>query len=198
MFLRCFGDVHMWGQIWPHKVWASLCQVLFFSNLLHSHGVWHFDIWQIISKYNMSCDMQPFTPLPPQQPPAPPSPNPNPTPNEPACVILTLLDILVIPCLERVPVSVLVVWRTLASLPQQCPYTSRQYLLYSVQMACAAWTLCCWVSHERRACSDPLFSKTLLFAHGSRVPVNHGVIIRHSNFAAICSQRTFWNRMHTA
>ena len=71
MFSRCFGDIHMWGQIWPHKVWASLCQVLFFSNLLHSHGVWHFDIWQIISKSN-------------------------PTPYEPACVILTLLDIFVI------------------------------------------------------------------------------------------------------
>ena len=80
MFLRCFGDVHMWGQIWPHKVWASLCQVLFFSNLLHSHGVWHFDVWQIISKYNMSCDTQPFTPLPPTTAPSPPSPNPTPNP----------------------------------------------------------------------------------------------------------------------
>ena len=79
MFSRCFGDVHMWGQIWPHKVWASLCQVLFFSNLLHSHGVWHFDIWQIISKYNMSCDTQPFTPLPPTTAPSPPpAPQPHP------------------------------------------------------------------------------------------------------------------------
>ena len=50
----------------------------------------------------MSCDTQPFTPLsPPQQPPAPPSPNS--TPNEPACVILTLLDIFIIvqPVRER-------------------------------------------------------------------------------------------------
>ena len=38
----------------------------------------------------MSCDTQPFTPLPPTTAPSPPSPNP--TPNEPACVILTLLD----------------------------------------------------------------------------------------------------------
>ena len=89
MFSRCFGDVHMWGQIWPHKVWTSLCQVLFFSNLLHSQGVWHFDIWQIISKSNMSCHTRPLTPHHSPQPPSP-----NPTPNEPACVILTLLDIL--------------------------------------------------------------------------------------------------------
>ena len=40
----------------------------------------------------MSCDTQPFTPLPPTTAPSPPSPNP--TPNKPACVILTLLDIL--------------------------------------------------------------------------------------------------------
>ena len=39
----------------------------------------------------MSCDMYPFTP--PPEPPAPQPPSPNPTPNEPACVILTLLDI---------------------------------------------------------------------------------------------------------
>ena len=45
----------------------------------------------------MSCDTQPFTPpAPPQQPPAPPAPTPPPTPNEPACVILTLLDIIML------------------------------------------------------------------------------------------------------
>ena len=47
--LGCFDDHQIWPQNWPHHIWASLCQVFFFSNLLHSHGVWHFDIWQIIS-----------------------------------------------------------------------------------------------------------------------------------------------------
>ena len=42
----------------------------------------------------MSFDTQPFTPLPPTTAPSPPQPpSPNPIPNEPACVILTLLDI---------------------------------------------------------------------------------------------------------
>ena len=39
----------------------------------------------------MSCDTQPFTPLPPHNSLQPPQPQPH--PNEPACVILTLLDI---------------------------------------------------------------------------------------------------------
>ena len=47
--LRCFDDHQIWPQNWPHHIWASLCQVLFFVNLLHRPGVWHFDIWQIIS-----------------------------------------------------------------------------------------------------------------------------------------------------
>ena len=39
----------------------------------------------------MSCDTHPFTP--PHH--SPQSPSPNPTSNEPACVILTLLDIFI-------------------------------------------------------------------------------------------------------
>ena len=47
--LGCFDDHQIWPQNWPHHIWASLCQVFFFINLLHRPGVWHFDIWQIIS-----------------------------------------------------------------------------------------------------------------------------------------------------
>ena len=71
----------------PHYV-----KFFFFPNLLHSQGVWHFDIWQIISKSNMSCHMHPLTPA-----------HPSPTPNKPACVILTLLDILNIGGYHRNP-----------------------------------------------------------------------------------------------
>ena len=43
-----FDDHQIWPQNWPHHIWASLCR-FFFINLLHRPGVWHFDIWQIIS-----------------------------------------------------------------------------------------------------------------------------------------------------
>ena len=44
--LRVFGDHHMWRQNWHQYVWTSLCQFIFFVNLLHSLCVWLFDIWQ--------------------------------------------------------------------------------------------------------------------------------------------------------
>ena len=43
--LRVFSDHHMWRQNWHQYVWTSLCQFKFFVNLLHSLGVWFFDIW---------------------------------------------------------------------------------------------------------------------------------------------------------
>ena len=49
--------------------------------------------------------MHPFTP-PPRQPPGPQPPSPNPTPNEPACVILTLLDIIAQgPCSRTISIN---------------------------------------------------------------------------------------------
>ena len=71
MFSRCFDDIHMWGQIWPHKVWTSLCQVLFFPNLPLIQSV---DIWQRISKSNMSCHMHLPAHHPQPQPRSPPQP----------------------------------------------------------------------------------------------------------------------------
>ena len=37
--LRVFSDHHMWRQNWRQYVWTSLCQFIFFVNLLHSLGV---------------------------------------------------------------------------------------------------------------------------------------------------------------
>ena len=45
--LRVFGDHHMWHQNWHQNVWTSLCQFIFFVNLLHSLCVWLFDIWHL-------------------------------------------------------------------------------------------------------------------------------------------------------
>ena len=42
--LRAFGHHHMWRQNWRQYVWTSLCQFIFFVNLLHSPCVWLFDI----------------------------------------------------------------------------------------------------------------------------------------------------------
>ena len=43
--LRVFSDHHLWCQNWRQYVWTSLCQFNFLVNLLHSLGVWFFDIW---------------------------------------------------------------------------------------------------------------------------------------------------------
>ena len=45
-FLTNFDDLHIWRQNWHKYVWTSLCQ-FFFVNLLHSPGVWFFDIWHL-------------------------------------------------------------------------------------------------------------------------------------------------------
>ena len=45
--LRVFGHHHMWRQNWCQYVWTSLCQFIFFVNLLHSPCVWLFDIWHL-------------------------------------------------------------------------------------------------------------------------------------------------------
>ena len=43
--LSVFSDHHLWRQNWHQYLWTSLCQFIFFVNLLHSLGVWIFDIW---------------------------------------------------------------------------------------------------------------------------------------------------------
>ena len=45
--LRVFGHHHMWRQNWHQYVWTSLCEFIFFVNLLHSPCVWLFDIWHL-------------------------------------------------------------------------------------------------------------------------------------------------------
>ena len=45
--LRVFSDHHMWRKNWCQYLWTSLCQFIFFVNLLHSPGVWFFDIWHL-------------------------------------------------------------------------------------------------------------------------------------------------------
>ena len=45
--LRVFGHHHMWRQNWRQYLWTSLCQFIFFVNLLHSPCVWLFDIWHL-------------------------------------------------------------------------------------------------------------------------------------------------------
>ena len=45
--LRVFSDHHLWRQNWRQYLWTSLCQFIFFLNLLHSPGVWFFDIWHL-------------------------------------------------------------------------------------------------------------------------------------------------------
>ena len=44
--LRVFGH-HMWRQNWHQYVWTSLCQFIFFVNLLHCPCVWLFNIWHL-------------------------------------------------------------------------------------------------------------------------------------------------------
>ena len=45
--LSVFSDHHLWRQNWRQYLWTSLCQFNFFVNLLHSLGVWFFDIWHL-------------------------------------------------------------------------------------------------------------------------------------------------------
>ena len=45
--LSVFSDHHLWRQNWHQYLWTSLCQLNFFVNLLHSLGVWFFDIWHL-------------------------------------------------------------------------------------------------------------------------------------------------------
>ena len=45
--LRVLSHHHMWHQNWHQYVWTSLCQFIFFVNLLHSPCVWLFDIWHL-------------------------------------------------------------------------------------------------------------------------------------------------------
>ena len=47
IFLGNFDDLHIWHQNWHQYVWTSLCQFIFFVNLLHSPDVWLFDIWHL-------------------------------------------------------------------------------------------------------------------------------------------------------
>ena len=47
MFLNNFGDLHIWCQNWHQYVWTSLCQFIFFVNLLHSPCVWLFYFWHL-------------------------------------------------------------------------------------------------------------------------------------------------------
>ena len=47
VFLNNFGDLHMWRQNWHQYMWTSLCQFIFFVNLLHSLCVWLFDTWHL-------------------------------------------------------------------------------------------------------------------------------------------------------
>ena len=79
MFSRCFGDIHMWGQIWPHKVWTSLCQVLFFSKPPPLFKVLTFDKELANLICHVICTTLPTTPSPspPQAPPQPPSLQPH-------------------------------------------------------------------------------------------------------------------------
>ena len=45
--LSVFGHHHMWRQNWRQYVWTPSCQFILFVNLLHSQGVWSFDIWYL-------------------------------------------------------------------------------------------------------------------------------------------------------
>ena len=45
--LRVFSDHHLWHHNWCQYLWTSLCQFNFLVNLLHSLGVWFFDIWHL-------------------------------------------------------------------------------------------------------------------------------------------------------
>ena len=82
--LRVFSDHHLWHQNWCQYLWTSLCQFNFFVYLLHSLGVWFFDIWhffdnmtsfwqldiflifweQIAHGPHCPCVLYPCTPLP--------------------------------------------------------------------------------------------------------------------------------------
>ena len=54
--LRVFSDHHLWHQNWHQYLWTSLCQFIFFVNLLHSPGVWFFDIWHLFDNLTFFFD----------------------------------------------------------------------------------------------------------------------------------------------
>ena len=57
--LRVFSDHHLWRQNWHQYLWTSLCQLIFFVNLLHSLHVWLFDIWHLFDNLTSfwQCDI---------------------------------------------------------------------------------------------------------------------------------------------
>ena len=58
--LRFFGHHHMWRQNWHQYVWTSLCQFIFFVNLLHSQCVWLFDIWHLFDNLTSFWQLDTF------------------------------------------------------------------------------------------------------------------------------------------
>ena len=71
--LRVFSDHHLWCQNGRQYLWTSLCQFNFFVNLLHSLGVWIFDIWHLFDNLTSfqhlgtlldPCGPHPLYPLP--------------------------------------------------------------------------------------------------------------------------------------
>ena len=57
---RVFGQHHMWRQNWHQYVWTSLCQFIFFVNLLHSQCVWLFDIWHLFDNLTSFWQLDTF------------------------------------------------------------------------------------------------------------------------------------------
>ena len=58
--LRVFSDHHLWRQNWCQYLWTSLCQFNFFVNLLHSLGVWFFDIWHFLTTWHLFNNLTSF------------------------------------------------------------------------------------------------------------------------------------------
>ena len=58
--LRVFSDHHFWCQNWHQYLWTSLCQFNFFVNLLHSLGVWFFDIRHFLTTWHLFDNLTSF------------------------------------------------------------------------------------------------------------------------------------------
>ena len=58
-FLNVCRDHHMWCQNLPHCVWILFCQVQISMNLIHSQGVWLFDIFTY-GRCLSPCQMPPL------------------------------------------------------------------------------------------------------------------------------------------
>ena len=58
--LRVFSDHHLWRQNWCQYLWTSFCQFNFFVNLLHSLGVWIFDIWHLFDNLTFFWQLDTF------------------------------------------------------------------------------------------------------------------------------------------